>query len=158
MDLSKLTLGDKIATGCGIVLLISLLFFPWHNVCIDFGAFGGESCASRGAMSSPGGFWGILAFLLTLVIVGVLIADRVANVELPELPIPHPAAIFYSTIAVLVILLIKLVTEMDYLGFGAWLSLLLAAGMCAGGFLIFQAEGSGATPTGGGTSGPPQAF
>jgi hypothetical protein len=158
MDLSKLTLGDKIATACGIVLLIDLVFLPWHRVCVDFGAFGGESCGSASAIESPNGFLGILALLLTIAIVGVLIASRVGDVQLPELPIPHPAAIFYSTIAVLVLLLLKLVMETDGLGFGAWLGILLAGGMTYGGFLIFQAEGSGATPTGGGSSGPPQAF
>lgn len=156
MDLSKLTLGHKISLGCGIVLLIVMLFFPWHNYCVDLGAFGGETCASRSAMSSPGGFWGILAFLLTATVVGVMIANKVADVELPELPIPHPHAIFYATIAVLVILVLKLITKMEYLGFGAWLALLLAAGQCYGGFLIFKSE-EGAAPTGGGST-PPQPF
>jgi hypothetical protein len=157
MDLSKLSLGDKIATICGIVLLIDLVFLPWHRVCVDFG-FGGEACGSASAIESPNGFLGILAVLLTLVIVGVLIAHKVGDVDLPELPIPHPHAIFYGCIAVLVLLLLKLIIETDGLGFGAWLGILLAGGMTYGGFLIFQAENSGATPTGGGSAGPPQSF
>jgi hypothetical protein len=157
MDLSKLSLGDKIVGACGIVLLIALLFLPWHQLCVDFGAFGGETCDSASALGDPGGFWGILALLLTLAVVGVLIADRLAGASLPELPIPWHQAIFYACIGVLVILLLKLVTETDFLAWGAWVAILVSAGMAYGGFLIFKDEGSGASAGGGGTA-PPQPF
>ena len=42
---------------------------------------------------------------------------------------------FYATIGVLVILLLKLIIETDYLGFGAYLAILLAGGMVYGAFL-----------------------
>ena len=149
MDLTKLTLGDKIATACGIVLIIDLLFLPWHRVCVDY--FGGEACGSASAIESPNGFLGHPRPA----------ADdrhrrrpdrqprrRRRSCPSSRSPILRPSST--PTIAVLVILLLKLIIETDDLGFGAWLGILLAGGMTYGGFLIFQSEGSGATPTGGG--------
>jgi hypothetical protein len=113
---------------------------------------------TRTAIESPNGFWGILALLLTIVIVGVLIADRIAGASLPELPIPWHQALFYACIAVLALLVLKLLMETDGLGWGSYLALLLAAGMTYGGFLVFKDEGSGASAGGGGGTAPPQPF
>jgi hypothetical protein len=157
VDLNKLRLGDKIALGCGIVLLITLLFLPWHRACIDFGAFGGNECFNRGALESPNGFWGILALLLTVAIVAVILVERLTETELPALPIAIHQAEFYACIAVLVILLLKLVLETEGIGFGAWIAILLAGGMTYGGFLIFQSGGSDAASPGTGSQ-PPQPF
>ena len=134
MDLEKLTLGDKIAGGCGIVLIIGLLFFPWHS--FDFG-FGGTG--TWNALSGTGQVWGYLALLLTVAIVAVLIVSRVTEVEIPELPIAINQGIFYTTIAVTVILILKLILETSALGWGVWINIILAGGMTYGGFLISQA-------------------
>lgn len=142
MDFDKLTLGDKIAGGCGIVLLIGLMFFPWHSV--DLGPFGSETW---NAISGTGELWGFLAILLTLAVVGTIIVARLTSVDLPELPIPINQAIFYGAIAVVVVLILKLLLETSALGWGVWLNLILAGGMTYGGFLISQdTEGA---PTGG---------
>ena len=133
MDLDKLTLGDKIAAGCGIGLIIGLLFFPWHSV--DLGAFGSETW---NAISGTNELWGFLALLLTIAVVATIVVAKLTNVEIPELPIPLGQAIFYGTIAVTVVLLVKLILEFDFLGWGVWLDLILAGGMTYGGFLISQ--------------------
>lgn len=145
MDLNKLNLGDKIVAGTGIVLLISLLFFPWHDI-----SFFGFS-ETRSAIQSPNGFWGIIALLLTIVVAGSVIASKLFDVALPDLPIPWPDAHFFGSIAVLAVLVLKLVLETEFLGWGAWLSLLLAAGMAFGGFQIKQLGASAGST-------PPQAF
>jgi hypothetical protein len=150
MDLEKLTLGDKIVGGTGIVLIITLLFLPWHS--IDLGPFGGS--ITRTAIQSPNGFWGILALLLAIAIVGVVAATRLGNVEMPELPIPLNQAIFYGSAATLALLLLKLIMETEALGFGAWLAILLAGGMTYGGFLISKDEEASTA----GGSAPPQQF
>jgi hypothetical protein len=129
MDLSKLSLSDKIIGGAGIVLLIDLLFLPWHNIDLGFVS------ASRSGIESPNSFWGILALLLTIAVVAVIAVTRLTTTSMPDLPVPLNRAIFIATIAVLALLVIKLISETSYLGFGAYLGILLAAGMVYGGFL-----------------------
>jgi hypothetical protein len=133
VDLSKLTLSDKILGGTGILLLIDLLFLPWHHISVSFGGF--SVSKSYSAISGTGQFWGVLAILLTLAVVVVLALVKFSTVKLPELPVPLNQAIFYASIATLVLLVIKLISKTDYLGFGAYLGILLAAGMTYGGFL-----------------------
>jgi hypothetical protein len=144
VDLSKLTLSDKILGGAGILLIIDLLFLPWHHISIDLGPLGSVS-QSYGALSTTNTFWAFLALLLAIAIVGVVVATRFTGAKLPELPVPLNQAIFYASIAVLVLLLIKLVSKTDYLGFGSYLAILLAAGLAYGGFLKSKepAEASG---------------
>ena len=138
MDLSKLTLGEKIIGGAGIVLIITLLFFPWHSVDTGFGTF------TRSATESPNGFWGILALLLTIVTVVAVLVRKLSSTKLPDLPVAWNQAIFYACIAILVLLAIKLFAETEALGFGCYLSILLAAGMTYGGFLVSkEAETAG---------------
>ena len=145
MDLDKLTLSDKIIAGTGIVLIIDLLFLPWHSVDIGFASF------TRSGVESPNSFWGVLALLLTIAVVAVtLLRVFKPDTKLPDLPVSWDRAIFFGAAAVLVLLLLKLFLEMDSLGFGAWLGILLAAGLTYGGYLKFQADTT-AAGTGTGT-------
>lgn len=146
MDLNKLTMGDKIVAGTGIFLVISLLFLPWHNIDFGFGA-----SFSRTGVQSPNAFFGWLALLLAIALVGSIVAEKLMGTSLPDLPVPWSDARFFGALAVLGLLVLKLVFEFDWLGFGAWLSLLLAAGMAYGGFLIKQEGPSTSTA-------PPSAF
>lgn len=137
MDLNKLSMGDKITAGAGILLILGILILPWHK--ISFGAFGS---ATIKAMSSPNGFWAVLAFILALAVVGSLLAEKLGNIDLPELPISITDARFYGSIAVLALLVLKLVIETNSLGYGAFVNIILAAGMAYGGFATKQESGS----------------
>lgn len=139
MDLSKLSMSDKIIGGTGLVLIIDLLFFPWHSIDIGVTTF------TRGATESPNGTWGLLSLLLTIIVVGVIAVRAFSpDTKLPDLPVSWPQAIFYGTAAVAAFLLIKLISETDALGFGAYLGILLAGGMAYGGFQKFQEDKQGA--------------
>ncbi|CAB4735609.1 MAG: hypothetical protein F2754_14085 [Actinobacteria bacterium] len=151
MDLSKMRTPDWILGGCALALVIDLLFFPWHKIDINFGPLGSAS-QSRSGIQSPNSFWGVLALLLVLAILAVVIIRRLTTVKLPDLPISWADALFYGSIATLVLLLIKLVAETDFLGFGAYLGILLAGGLVYGGFATKQVDGSSAS------SAPPTAF
>jgi hypothetical protein len=146
VDLSKLTLGEKIIGGAGIVLVLDLLFFPWHSVDTGFGTF------TRSGIESPNSLWGMLALLVTIATVAAVLLRKLTTTKLPDLPVAWGQAIFYACIAILALLLIKLISETDALGFGCYLAILLAGGMVYGGFLVSKdpetaAPGSGpATP------------
>jgi hypothetical protein len=145
VDLNKLTMGEKIIAGAGILLVVDLLFLPWHDIDFGFGS------VSRSATESPNGFYGLLALLLTIAIIVVLALRNFTDAKLPDLPVPWPQAIFYACLAVLALLVIKLIVETDFLGFGAWLGLLLAAAMAYGGFqLSKEAPATGTTGPGSG--------
>jgi hypothetical protein len=150
VDLNNLTLGDKIIGGTGIVLLITLLFLPWHS--IDLGPFGGS--INRTAVQSPNSIWGVLALLLTIVVVLAALLPKLTDVKLPDLPIPTADAILYGAIATLALLLLKLVIETESLGFGAFLAILLAGGMAYGAFQSKQDAEKAPGPD----AAPPQPF
>lgn len=134
MDLNKLSLGDRIVAAAGILLFIDLLFLPWHRVSAGFGAF--KVTVTRSGVESPNAFWGLLALLVTIAVVAVLAVRRFTTATLPELPMSWNQAIFFATVAVEVLLGIKLISETDFLGFGAWLALVLGAAMIYGGVLV----------------------
>lgn len=140
MDLSKLTTGEKVVAGAGILLVIDLLFFPWHK--LDLGILS----VSRTAIESPKAFWGVLALLLTIAVVAAVLVTRLTTARLPALPVPFGQAVFFAGIGVLALLVIKLALETDFLGFGAWLGLLLAAALAYGGFMMRQEEGTATGP------------
>ncbi|MEA2901331.1 MAG: hypothetical protein QOH36_1218 [Actinomycetota bacterium] len=134
MDFKKLTQGEKIVLIAGVLLIIDLLFFAWHKV--ETVVFGQTISGTASAIESPNGFYGVLALLLAIVMVGVVVATKLAGVKLPDLPIPWGQVHMIAGIAILALLLIKLLAETDFLGFGAYLGLLLGAAMAFGGFSI----------------------
>ncbi len=148
MDLNKLTLGDKIVAGCGIVLLLFIFFLDWHS------AFG----FGIGALSGDGeavAFPAFIALLILLAVLAVVLLRKLTTTDLPEVPMGWNNAIFYGCIAILALLLLKLIMKYEFISFGAYLMILLAAGMVYGGFLISK-ESETATGTGG--TAPPTPF
>jgi len=130
MDFNKLTLGDRIVLIAGTLLVIDLLFLPWHN--IDLGILS----VKRTGVQTPNNFYGILALLLAIVMVAQIVAARLTTAKLPEIPVPWGRVHLIAGVAVLALLLLKLVVETDFLGFGAWLGILLAAALAYGGFTV----------------------
>lgn len=143
MDIGRITLGDKLTAGAGLLLLVDLLFLPWHQV-FSF---------SLTATEAPGGWWGTLAVLLTLAILVVIGLRRLTSVTFETLPLPIGRANLAANVAVLAVLVLKLVLDLDYLGFGAFLGLLLAGVMVGGAFLGHD-ETDETPPVGSGRSTP----
>jgi hypothetical protein len=153
VDINKLSLGDRIVAASGILLFLLILFAPWHS--IDLGEFGGT--IRKNAFYGEGdavGWPAFLAFIILIAVVAVVLIRKLAdNVTLPELPIPWNQAIFYATIAVPVLLLLKLLLFNDFISFWAYIDILLGIGMAYGGFLIFKEADAPATG-----SAPPTPF
>lgn len=154
MDLSKLTTSDKIVAGSGILLFIAS-FLPW---------FGIDGFSGSGNGWDVGFFWGGIPALLGLAAAGIVLASKLADVTLPDLPIPWGQAFLGIGVLAALIVLLKLLLGYEVCGFGAcvdfdrkwglFLASLAAIGLAAGGFLKFQ-EGDDAPATGGDTGSAP---
>jgi hypothetical protein len=148
MDLTKLTQGDRIVLGAGILLIVSLLFFPWHHIDLGgaFKALGAladnvDTSVDRSAVQSPNAGYGLLALILTIVMVAQIVASKLFGANLPDPPAPWAQIHMIAGIAVFVLLLVKLLAETTALGFGAYVGLLLAAAVAFGGYTMRQEAG-----------------
>ena len=150
MDLTKLTLSDKIVGGTAIAMILNLVLFPWHNIDFGFGA-----SVTRTGLQSPNSLWGMLALLVSIALVAVIVVRKLTTTQLPDVPQPWGKLTFFATIAVAAFVFIKLIAEFDFLGFGAWLAVLLAGGMVYGGFLGKDEADDAATATGQGGGATP---
>jgi hypothetical protein len=153
VDLNKLTTSDKVIAGSGIVLFIAY-FLPWFKV--DFGVLGGSASANGGDV---GFFWATLPMLIGLVMAGAVIATKLFDVKMPELPIPlGQAYLGLGGIAAILVVLKLLIGEdpssVVKRSFGLFIAAVAALGLAAGGFLKFQ-EGDDTPSDGGGTGSAP---
>lgn len=154
MDLSKLTLSDKVIAGSGIALLI-FSFLPWYG---------------KGGYSESGWsyfLWGIIPALLAIALVAlVAVKNFASNVKLPEAPY---GLIFLGGAGLAALLVIlKLLIGQKYGGFGfsvslerkfgLFLAVLASIGLVAGAFLKFQAGEETTTSSSGGGNTPPTPF
>lgn len=163
MDLSKLSTGDKVIAGSGIALFI-FSFLPWFS--FEYGnAFGSVSAKQNGWDFF---FTGIIPVLLGLAMVGWIVATKVAEIDLPELPVPQGLLMVGMGAAAAVLILLRLLIGGDDGGsdllersFGLFLAVLAAVGLAGGGFLKFTEEGGELPKKGGSTGGgtqPPTPF
>lgn len=151
MDLNKLTTSDKVIAGSGIALFIAY-FLPWFKV--DFGQFGGSVSASGGDV---GFLWSTLPMLIGLLLAGSIIATKLFDVKLPDMPAPlGQIYLGLGSLAALLVVLKLLIgedpSELVKRSFGLFLAAIAAIGLAAGGFLKFQ-EGDDAAPPAGGSPG-----
>lgn len=156
MDLNKLSTSDKVIAGSGILLFIAY-FLPWFTAdagIVSVDATGGD----------VGFLWATLPMLLGLVMAGVVIASKLFDVKLPELPVPWGQAMLGAGALAAVLVVLKLIIGEDAdgaealgidisRGIGIFLATIAALGLAAGGFLKLQ-EGDDA-PAGGGTGSAP---
>lgn len=145
MDLSKLSTSDKVIAGSGIVLFLSS-FFTWFELSIA-----GIGTGTRNGWD-VGFLWGPLPALLGLLAAGIVIATKMGNVELPELPVSYGKAMLIVGAVAAALVVLKLLMGDDVGGFdldrawGLYVATLAALGLLAGGYLAFQEERPGAGP------------
>ena len=133
MDLSKLTKGDKILFGAGLVFLIST-FLDWFTI-----DFLGRSVGGTGW--DVGFLWGGLPFFIVL---GLLVWVGLRRFSSLKLPSELPPLYLAGGAAVLVLVAFKFIIGEDHFSraFGLFLALIAAVGVAFAGFLKFQ-EGGG---------------
>jgi hypothetical protein len=154
VDLNKLTTSDKIIVGSGLLLFIAY-FLPWFKV--DFEGFGGVGGGSVSASGSDVDFlWSTLPMLIGLVMAGVIVASKLFDVKLPDLPVTWGQAMLgLGALAALLVLLKLLMgedpSEIVERSYGLFIAALAAIGLAVGGFLKYQAGDD--APAAGGTTG-----
>ena len=137
VDPDELPTSDKALAGAGIVLVVDLLFLPWHSFEV------GVASVTWAAVEQDGAVLGLVALLLTIAVVAVTLL-RLARpgLELSDLPVSPDQAVFAAAAAALGLLVLKLVLAPDALGVGAWLGVALAATMALGGHLRARDQGT----------------
>jgi hypothetical protein len=145
MDLSRLSQGERIVLVAGVLLIIDLLFLPWHSVHIDLGGlagtFGVDTTTRFTGVQAPNAFYGIVALILTLVMVVQIVLAKLTSVALPDLPIPWAQVHLSAGLTVGLMLVIKLLVETNSLAIGAFLGVVLGLAVAFGGYTIGQEHG-----------------
>jgi hypothetical protein len=147
VDIAKLTTSDKVIAGSGLLLFVAY-FLPWFEV-----SYPGNEFIRGGSESFNGSdvdfFWSTFPMLIGLVMLGLVVASRLFDVKLPDLPIPWGQAFFGLGVLAALLVVLKLILGEDEGGaallgidvsrsFGLFLAALAAIGLAVGGFLKFQ--------------------
>ncbi len=143
MDFTKLSREDWMVGGGGIVLIISLLFFDWYS----------DNGFGAAAVSSPYSIWGVLALIVTIVIVVDLALARFSpSTQMPTTQLGRDMTRVAACGLLLLFLFIKFLSHVGSFGFGFFLDIIFAAVVSAGAWFLAQGR---STPTGigGGSSG-----
>jgi hypothetical protein len=134
MDLTKLTKGDRVLAGAGVVFLIST-FLAWFEIsALGFSV--------SGSGWDVGFLWGRLPFLIALAMLAWVGVRRFTTAKLPD---DIPALYLAGGALVFLLPLLKLVIGEDgpvSRSFGLFLAVLAGAGVAFAGYLKFL-EGGG---------------
>ena len=140
-DVNRVSTGSKILLVAGLLLLIDL-FLPWQG--FDFGSVFGQDVGgvSINGFSGLGILVGILVIAL-LVWEGLLVAG--VNINMGTMSPALISAILGGATALFT--LIKFLTSLDAIKFGAFIGLILALALAYGAFVRFnESKVGGTTP------------
>ncbi len=138
MPLDKLTREDRILGGLSLLLVISLLFFPWFSLSL------GPLTYTTTGTGDPDGWLGILAVLAALALIVDLAIERFSpQTTLPALGGGRTATRFVLAAAAAVFVILKFLFHIGHvsdLGWGFWLSAILVVALV---YFALQARGGG---------------
>jgi hypothetical protein len=128
-DLKKISTADKILLGGTLLMFIDTLL-PWQRACVGI-------CVTINAWGGNGAFAGVLLglFIIALLIGGVVTA---AGVAVPP-GVSVSAVMAGLTFGTVFFALIKFLFVIgNFIGYGAWIGLILAIVIAYGGFMKMQ--------------------
>src|SRR3990172_3657366 len=130
-----LGVGEKIIVIAGLILFIDG-FLPWYDVDL------GIVSVTRSGWESPGAFWSILAILLGIAMSGVIAGKALTEGVIPDNVggVTWPKILLGGGVATALLVLIKLLNESSYLGFGFYIGIICAPPLALGGVLLYRQE------------------
>jgi hypothetical protein len=144
-DMSKLSTADKILLGAGILFFIDT-FLPWQRVCVEF--LDVRQCGSASAWGGNGAIFGVLAGIFSILLiawVGMQVAGVRLNLNLNMPPTTITAAL--GGLVVVFALLKFLLVIGNFVGFAAFIGLLLAIALAYGAYMKWQESRAGYPPS-----------
>ncbi len=139
--LNKLSLGEKLVAGGGLLMLFAGLFLDWWHV-----SFEGLGSGGTGGFDDPGGIWSTLVILISVVLAGIVLAVKFGNVNMPALPANWTWGMVYGAGAGLVVLFFLLkawrimAAPVGGFGIGFFLALVATGLIGYGGFLLYNSD------------------
>ena len=130
MNTSDFKRDDWLVIGLALVLVIDLIALPWFDIGVA--ALGFHASYTAAATSAPDGIFGLLAFLLALLVGVDLVVERVSpQTTLPNIGGSRTLTRWWLTVAAAVCVALKFVTNIHFgdFGFGFWLAVILTAGL-----------------------------
>ena len=130
-NLADLSTATKILLGAGVLMFIDL-FLSWQKQCVDTPI--GDVCGSQSGWHG----WGVLIGLLTIALIvweGITLAGIAQNLN-----VPIAASILSAALAagILLFTILKFLVDNEARSWPAWVGLLLALAIAAGGYLKWK--------------------
>jgi hypothetical protein len=142
-DVNRLSTGQKILLGGGIVYLI-VLFFPWFGLGGDLGELG-EALGVKTSVSGFHGLFGVLSGILAIALIAWEVMAAVgAKVQLGTASPALVGAILAGAVGLFGIL--SVLVNLSVAKIGAWIGLVVALGLLYGAYVRFQESKLGGAP------------
>src|SRR5687768_7956075 len=110
--LAKLSQGERIVLVAGVLLIADLVLLPWHDIELG-GDLEGLVDTTLTGVQAPYAAYGVVAVILTGLMVVQIVLSRLLSVRLPAPGVPWIAVHLVAGIFVAVMLVIKLVRLTD---------------------------------------------
>ena len=144
MDFSKLSREDWMVGGGSLLLIIDLLFLPWHSVSVL------TASVDFSGTDAPGSIWGVLALIVTIVVlVDLALARFSPDTQMPTTQLGRDMTRTAAAALVLLLVLIKFIDNTSFLAWGTWVGIILAIVVVGGAWLNAQGR---STPMGAGST------
>jgi predicted secreted protein len=145
MGLTKLSQGERIVLFAGVLLIIDLLFVAWYSVDIsvlplDVRRLAAGVDTTLTGVQSPYAGYGVAAVILTGVMIAQIVLARLLSVRLPAPGLPWSQIHLVAGIFVAVVLVIKLVRDLEALAFGSYSGVLAGILVGYGGYCIARED------------------
>jgi hypothetical protein len=141
MRLAKLSQGERIVLVAGVLLIVDLLLVPWYDVDLsgldpDVRRLAAGLDTTFTGVQSPYAGYGVAAVILTGVMIAQIVLARLLSVRLPAPGLPWSQIHLVAGVFVAVVLVIKLVRDLDMLGYGSYSGVLGGLLVAYGGYCI----------------------